>query len=88
MTTTTANLQLSGPEENAQTDWSCSIDVCRTGQYLCANHAAPFFKFAWGRAALLEWLLRQAWSAYPISDEGRTLSGQSVTADGNLEGLS
>ena len=39
-----------GVEEIAPADWRRTIDVCLTGQFLCAHHAVPLIKAAGGGA--------------------------------------
>jgi NAD(P)-dependent dehydrogenase (short-subunit alcohol dehydrogenase family) len=39
-----------GVEEIAPADWRRTIDVCLTGQFLCAHHAVPMLKEAGGGA--------------------------------------
>ncbi|MGA2042206.1 MAG: SDR family oxidoreductase [Roseiarcus sp.] len=39
-----------GVEEIAPADWRRTIDVCLTGQFLCARHAVPMLKAAGGGA--------------------------------------
>ena len=39
-----------GVEEIAPADWRRTIDVCLTGQFLCAHHAVPMLKAAGGGA--------------------------------------
>jgi NAD(P)-dependent dehydrogenase (short-subunit alcohol dehydrogenase family) len=39
-----------GVEEIAPADWRRTIDVCLTGQFLCAHHAVPMIKQAGGGA--------------------------------------
>lgn len=39
-----------GVEEIAPTDWRRTLDVCLTGQFLCAHHAVPLLKAAGGGA--------------------------------------
>lgn len=48
------NAGIAGPtggiEEIAPADWRRTIDVCLTGQFLCAHHAVPLLKAAGGGA--------------------------------------
>jgi NAD(P)-dependent dehydrogenase (short-subunit alcohol dehydrogenase family) len=39
-----------GVEEIAPADWRRTLDVCLTGQFLCAHHAVPLLKAAGGGA--------------------------------------
>ena len=39
-----------GVEEIAPADWRRTIDICLTGQFLCAHHAVPLIKAAGGGA--------------------------------------
>jgi NAD(P)-dependent dehydrogenase (short-subunit alcohol dehydrogenase family) len=39
-----------GVEEIAPADWRRTIDICLTGQFLCAHHAVPMLKAAGGGA--------------------------------------
>ena len=39
-----------GVEEIAPADWRRTLDVCLTGQFLCAHHAVPLIKAAGGGA--------------------------------------
>jgi NAD(P)-dependent dehydrogenase (short-subunit alcohol dehydrogenase family) len=39
-----------GVEDIAPADWRRTIDICLTGQFLCAHHAAPMLKAAGGGA--------------------------------------
>jgi NAD(P)-dependent dehydrogenase (short-subunit alcohol dehydrogenase family) len=39
-----------GVEEIAPADWRRTLDVCLTGQFLCAHHATPLLKAAGGGA--------------------------------------
>jgi NAD(P)-dependent dehydrogenase (short-subunit alcohol dehydrogenase family) len=39
-----------GVEEIAPADWRRTLDVCLTGQFLCAHHAVPMLKAAGGGA--------------------------------------
>ena len=48
------NAGIAGPtgkiEEIAPSDWRCCVEVCLTGQYLCARRAVPMIKAAGGGA--------------------------------------
>jgi NAD(P)-dependent dehydrogenase (short-subunit alcohol dehydrogenase family) len=50
------NAGIAGPtgsvEEIAPADWRRTIDVCLTGQFLCAHHATPLLKAAGGGAII------------------------------------
>ena len=50
------NAGIAGPtgavEEIAPADWRRCIDVCLTGQFLCAHHAVPMLKAAGGGAMI------------------------------------
>jgi len=39
-----------GVEDIAPADWRRTIDICLTGQFLCAHHAVPMLKAAGGGA--------------------------------------
>ncbi len=39
-----------GVEEIAPTEWRRTLDICLTGQFLCAHHAVPIIKAAGGGA--------------------------------------
>jgi NAD(P)-dependent dehydrogenase (short-subunit alcohol dehydrogenase family) len=41
-----------GVEEIAPADWRRTLDVCLTGQFLCAHHATPLLKSARGGAII------------------------------------
>jgi NAD(P)-dependent dehydrogenase (short-subunit alcohol dehydrogenase family) len=41
-----------GVEEIAPADWRRTLDVCLTGQFLCAHHAVPLLKAAGGGAII------------------------------------
>ena len=41
-----------GVEEIAPGDWRRTIDICLTGQFLCAHHAVPLIKTAGGGAII------------------------------------
>jgi NAD(P)-dependent dehydrogenase (short-subunit alcohol dehydrogenase family) len=41
-----------GVEEIAPGDWRRTIDICLTGQFLCAHHAEPLIKTAGGGAII------------------------------------
>jgi NAD(P)-dependent dehydrogenase (short-subunit alcohol dehydrogenase family) len=50
------NAGIAGPtggiEEIAPADWRRTLDVCLTGQFLCAHHAVPLLKAAGGGAVV------------------------------------
>jgi len=41
-----------GVDEISSEDWRRTLDICLTGQYLCAHHAAPMLKQAGGGAII------------------------------------
>ena len=61
-----------GVDEISSEEWRRTLDICLTGQYLCAHHAVPMLKQAGGGAITVNMLLTV------------NSSGQFITSAGNV----